>query len=236
MVPDSPERVTSALFEITRRQAPQPKPVPALKFSIAISREMGAGGKRLASLVGAKLGWRVFDHELLEEMAADLNVRVGLLESVDERHVSWLQERMEAFAAVPFISESTYVRQLIETLLSLGLRGQAVIVGRGAAHILSHGSTLTVRLVAQLEDRIENIIREKHLSHDATARLVRATDAQRTRFVRDHFQSDPTDPVLYDLVLNTSRFSIEECADLVVDALAKRQRKSAAASAVTAKA
>jgi cytidylate kinase len=219
------------LFEIAIHQAPQPKLAPALKFSIAISREMGAGGKQLASSVGARLGWPVYDHELLEEIAADLHVRVGLLESVDERHVSWLQERMEAFAAVPFVSESTYVRQLIETLLSLSLRGHAVIVGRGAPHILSHGSTLTVRVVAKLEDRVENIVRAKNLSHDAAARLVRATDAQRVRFVRDHFQSDPTNPVLYDLVLNTSRFDIEECSDLVVDALAKRQRKSAAASA-----
>jgi len=230
MVPDAPERVTAALFEITRRQPPQPPAIPALKFSIAISRETGAGGNRLAALVGERLGWPVYDHELVEKIAADLHVRVGLLEAVDERHVSWLQERMEAFAAVPFVGENTYVRQLVETVLSLSLRGHAVIVGRGAPHIMSHGSTLTVRLVGQLDDRVKTVIQEQKLSHDAAVRLVRATDAQRLRFVRDHFQCDPTDPVLYDLVLNSSRFSIEQCADLVVDALAKRQRKTVASA------
>lgn len=225
MDPTSPERVAAALFEVTRHQAPPPK-LQILRFSLAISREMGAGGKELGRLVGSRLGWPVYDHELLEEMAADLNVRVGLLESIDERHVHWLQERMESFAAVPFVSESTYVRQLIETVLTLGLRGHVVIVGRGAPHILSHSSTLTVRVVGRFEDRVAKIGREHSLPHDAAARLVKATDAHRLRFVREHFQADPSDPVQYDLVLNTSRFTLDECADLVVDGLVKRERRS----------
>jgi cytidylate kinase len=226
MVPESPERVTTALFEVIRRQPPAAPPVPGMKFSIAISRETGAGGKRLARALGARLGWNVYDHELLEEIAADLQVRVGLLEAVDERHVNWLQERMEAFAAVPYVSESAYVRQLIETLLSISVRGNAVIVGRGAAHILSHGSTLAIRVVSKFDDRVENLVRELSLARDASARLIRATDAQRVRFVRDHFQCDPTDPVQYDLVVNTSRFNIEQSVELVVEALEKRQRSA----------
>lgn len=225
MNPESSERLTSALAEVASRTAPAPQ-LQVLRFSIALSRQLGAGGKDLSKLVGARLGWPVYDHELLEEMAADLNVRVGLLESIDERHVNWLQERMEAFGAVPFVSESTYVRQLIETVLTLGLRGHTVVVGRGSPHILPHSSTLTVRVVAQQEDRITRISRQKSLAYDAAARLVRATDAQRERFVREHFQVDPSDPGLYDLVLNTSRFTLEECADLVVDALLKRERRT----------
>lgn len=225
MDPAYPERIATALVEVTSRAAPPPQ-LQLLRFSLAVSREFGAGGKDLCKLIGARLGWPVYDHELLEEMATELNVRVNLLETVDERHVNWLQERMEAFAAVPFVSESTYVRQLIETVLTLGLRGHTVLVGRGAPHILSHSSTLTVRVVAALEDRIARVSRDQGLAYDAAARLVRATDAQRQRFVREHFQVDPTDPVLYDLVVNTSRFTLEECADLVVDGLLKRERRS----------
>ncbi len=222
------DRVTAALLEITRHQPSHP-PTPGRRFSITISREMGAGGHRLAELLGSRLGWPVFDHELLEQMAHDMHVRVSLLEAVDERHVSWLQERMEALAAVPFVSESGYARQLIETLLALELRGHVIVVGRGAAHVLSPSSTLNVRMVARLDDRVTNVMREQRLAQDAAVRLIRATDAQRVRFVRDHFQHDPLDPTQYDLVLNASRMKIDELAALTLEALARRQTAAALA-------
>jgi hypothetical protein len=53
----------------------------------------------VARAVAERLGWNVYDHELLEVVARDLHVRVKLLENVDERHVPWLQECVESFAA-----------------------------------------------------------------------------------------------------------------------------------------
>lgn len=52
---------------------------------------------------------------------------------------------------------------------------------------------------------------------------VAAIDRQRVQFVREHFNKDTTDPSLYDLVLNTERFSVEQCADLIVEALHRLQ-------------
>jgi hypothetical protein len=71
-------------------------------FTIALSRESGARGTSTAREVGARLGWAVYDHELLERIAQEMNLRTSLLESVDERKVSWLQECVEAFASVPW--------------------------------------------------------------------------------------------------------------------------------------
>jgi len=57
----------------------------------------------------------------------------------------------------------------------------------------------------------------------AAAERVRELDRERTRFVRDHVLKDPEDPRQYDLVLNTSHFSVTACADLITDALRQRQ-------------
>jgi cytidylate kinase len=152
-------------------------------------------------------------------------VRRTLIDSVDERQVNWLTECLEGLCSVPRVSQSAYVRHLVETLLSLGTHGECVIVGRGATKVLPLETTLRVRVVAPLEHRVEAVRREHGISRDEAARQVEATDRERDRFVQDHFQMDPTDPSNYDLILNASRFSLEKCADLIIVVLDRLQTR-----------
>jgi cytidylate kinase len=192
---------------------------PAAAPSVALMREAGTPGTSVAHEVGARLGWQVYDYELLERIAAESGLRVTLLESVDERHKNWLTECIEALAEVPAVNENTYVRHLVQTVLSLAALGRCVIVGRGAAFILPGERTLRVRLVGLLDDRIEGAARRLGLSREEAARWVEQTERERSRFVRDHFLKDQADPHHYDLVLHSSRWSVPECAGLIVDAV-----------------
>jgi cytidylate kinase len=160
-----------------------------------------------------------------------LKVGVGLLEGVDEKPASWLRESVEAFASVPTVTEAAYFRRLLQTLLALGARGECLIVGRGAVHLLPQATTLRVRLTARLEDRIAVMSRELGVSPHEAARHVDKSDRERARFIKDHFQKDPSDPQHYDLVLNSSRFSVEECGQLIIEALRRLQARSAGAAA-----
>src|SRR5262249_10511356 len=108
-------------------------------------------------------------------------------------------------------------------ILALGTHGQCVIVGRGAAHILPARSTLRVRLIGLHKDRMAAMARRLNISPEAAARKVEETDRQRAQFVRDHFHFDPTEPHHYDLPLNTSRWSVPQCAALIVQALHKME-------------
>jgi cytidylate kinase len=206
-----------------QRQAAGPGSAPA-GFTIALSREVGAGGTSVARAVGERLGWPVYDHELLEHIAREQNLRVTLLESVDERRTSWIEECMEAWGEIPAVSNSAYVRYLTETMLSLAAHGECVIVGRGAAQVLPPGSTLRVRLVAPPEQRVAWMMRERGLAQAEAARQVAHVENERTRFIRDHFQKDPTDVHAYDLVVNSGRLSVADCAGLIVDALHRLAR------------
>lgn len=227
---DDGERVTEALIRSTQHrgdfQAHQQAtraPEGRRPLTIALSRETGSRGASIARAIGMQLGWNVYDHELLELIARDLQVRVKLLEEVDERHVGWLQEAIEAFCDVAVVREGTYVRHLVETMLSLAARGRCVIVGRGAPFVLPASTTLRVRLTAPLEDRIANVCREQHLSRHEAARFIAQTDRVRMQFVREHFMRDPSDAGHYDLVINTRMFSDDECAALIADASHARQ-------------
>jgi cytidylate kinase len=189
-------------------------------FTIAISREAGIDAGAVAAAVGAALGWKVWDHELLEAVAACMHTRPSELAPVDETHISWLQESIESLLDMHAVSQIAYVRQLVKTLETIAHHGACVVVGRGAAHILPAETTLRVRLVAPLEDRVTAHMRLSGETnrHDAT-RQVERIDRARSRFVTEHFHRDPNDPASYDVVLNMSRLAIDDCATQIVDAL-----------------
>lgn len=196
----------------TRREN-QPPPI-----TIALSRQAGSGGADIARALGARLDWPVYDHELLTRIAEEKGLHARLLEQLDERAVSWLEEIVQSFSSRPAPSEMSYFKGLAELLASLSKVGHCIIVGRGAAQILPAETTLRVRVVAPREKRIASIARSKDLTPDHAEKWVDHTDRERTRFVERHCRVDPNDCMCYDLILNSGRLTVEECATLIVSA------------------
>ena len=234
----SPVGLTEALvrasqhWQLRHQESTGPEKAASAPFTIALSREAGTYGAAIARAVADRLGWPLYDSELLQRIAEDMGVHQALLRSVDERQVSWLSECLEGFSSRPGISQHAFIRRLIQTLVSLAAHGECVIVGRGATKVLPAATTLRVRIVAPLEHRIEAVRREHGISRDEAARRVEATDRERDAFVREHFQTDAADPRNYDLVLNAARFPVEQCAELILAAL-NRLRAASAASSVS---
>lgn len=193
------------------------KSKPAM--TIALTRESGTQGTSVARAIGERLDWPVYGYELVEMIAQKAGLRTSLLETFDERQKSWLLECVEGFTSTPGLSEIGYARQLAETILSLGTLGRCVIVGRGAAQILPQKTTLRVRLVGLLSDRIRTASQQRGLSSVDAQRHIKESDDQRIQFVKSHFLKDPSDPTECDLLLNRSRWSVAECADLIVQTL-----------------
>jgi cytidylate kinase len=85
---------------------------------------------------------------------------------------------------------------------------------------------LRVRLVAPLGDRIATVEKRRNLSFEEAQRWVEKTDRDRAHFIKDHFHKRADDPHLHDLMLNTSRFSLEECAAIIIDVLHRMQAEA----------
>jgi cytidylate kinase len=201
-----------------RRQA-QTQPSTVAAFAIAISREAETGGTAVAREVGDRLGWRVYDRELLQQIAADLGVRAELLDNVDEHRGNWLREAFERMLGVPYVPESAYVHRLVKIVQTIGALGDCVIVGRGAPFVLPAATTFRVRLVAPRDHRVASLRSRLGLDESSAESMLTTQDRERIGFVRDHFSKDPEEPSQYDLTLNVARFSAGECADIIVDGL-----------------
>jgi cytidylate kinase len=224
------DRQVEAL-ERAQRLLDQQRRGHATGLTVALSREAGTPGTTVARELGARLGWAVYDHELLDRISQETGLRVSLLESVDERRKSWLLESAEALSAGRAVSESGFVRHLMQTMQALGAHGRCVIVGRGSPFILPPATTLRVRLVGERADRIAMAAARFGKSREEAARWVEETERNRDNFVKDHFNKDATDPRYYDLVLNASRWSTAECVEFIVQGLRLLESRGAGGKA-----
>lgn len=213
-------RVAGALFDAFSKAKPVPPLAPpSPPFTIAISREAGALGKTVATEIGGRLGWPVYDREVLDKVAGEMGKPAFRVEGIDERPVNWLEECLRSLTTAEHVSTTAYHKHLIGVVRGLGLIGRSVIVGRGASCILPPATTLRVRLVAPLADRVKAIGRRRGLAHADAARWVAKTDKERSEFVRTHFHTDAAAAEQYDLVLNTARLSVADCAETILGVL-----------------
>src|SRR5262245_24603817 len=121
----SPVGLTEALvranqhWQLRHQEGAKPEQAASAPFTIALSREAGTYGAAIARAVADRLGWPLYDSELLQRIAEDMGVHQALLRSVDERQVSWLSECLEGFSSRPGINQFAFMHRLIQTLLSL---------------------------------------------------------------------------------------------------------------------
>jgi cytidylate kinase len=202
---------------------------------VAISRQFGSGGAWVGRAVAQRLGFQYADREILAEAARVLNVETDDVEPLEER-VRGFWERLGAMFAhgavdapfippvLPSVSESQLFaveRQIIETIAA---HGAAVIVGRGAVHVLSdRADVIRVFLHAPLPARIALAMEEYGFTDPETAAaVVRASDTQRARFARSLTGHDWCDALLYDVALNTETTGLDRTVDLLIDMVQRR--------------
>jgi hypothetical protein len=197
--------------------AEEPLGLPA-GLSIAISREAGARGGTIARHAGTKLAWQVYPQDLLEYVTQDAAARQEILDDLPAGAAAWVDEHLARLLRIDGVSHNPSVVDLARVVLFLGARGDAVVVGRGAGCVLPAASTLNVRIVAPLQDRIAYMTQWLRLTDHEAADHVRRLDQRRSEFVRTHFHRDPADVHQYDLILNSSLLGEDHCAELIVQA------------------
>lgn len=204
-------------FRGNRPPAPARAEVPA-GLTIAVSREAGSRGSVIAARVGARLGWPVYNQELLEYIAQEGAFRQDVVNDLPPAAGRWVGVQLERLLREQNLSQHPAIIDLARVVLALGAQGQAVLIGRGAGCILPGETTLHVRVVAPLADRIAYVSQWLRLTAGDAAEQVRLRDGRRAEFIGTHFHRQPGDLYQYDLVLNSSLLGEELCAELIAQA------------------
>lgn len=200
------------------RGAGKSRPTVPAALTVAISREAGSRGGSIARRAGAKLGWQLYSQELLEYIAQEGAFRQEVLENLSAAATAWVDAELDRLLKAQDLSRNPSILELARMVLSLGTQGQVVLLGRGAGYILPRATTLHVRLIAPLQDRIAYMSQWMRLTHEEAAEQVRLRDSRRAEFIATHFHRKPGDVYQYDLLLNTSLLGEELSAELIVQA------------------
>lgn len=182
---------------------------------IALTHEMGSLAKDVAEQIGRDLGLRVMRHEVVDQVSSRMHVPTSLINRLREGKAGAL-ERLRADRA----SLAVYIN---EEVLDVAAGGDVVLRGWGATcllHTVPH--VVCVRVTRPFAQRVAWL--SEYLGNDDVAFVedeIRRSD--RAHAARMHAQFGVTwgDPLLYDLVLNTGRVSVESCAGQIA-ALSRR--------------
>ncbi|MGE5842961.1 MAG: cytidylate kinase family protein, partial [Deltaproteobacteria bacterium] len=91
--------------------------------TICISRKLGIGAMEVANRVAEKIGYRVVDHQLLQHIAIDANLREKNVEIFDERYPGKIAELVTlAFGEKAFI-KSDYTKHLFSSVYAIAALG-----------------------------------------------------------------------------------------------------------------
>lgn len=187
-------------------------------LSIALSREAGSRGSSIARRVSARMGWDIYTQEMIEVLAQESALNREIANELPEGAAEWVQEHLQQLLQEQSISRNPQVMELARVIALLGVQGEVVLLGRGAGCVLPPASTLHVRLVAPLHDRVAYMGQCLRLTEEEADDQVRRRDQRRAEFLSTHFHRKPSDMHQYDMVLNTSFLGEETCADLIVQA------------------
>ena len=191
------------------------------RLTIAISRERGAGGASIAKKLAERLEWPLYDRELLQHIADQTGVQEALLKDLDEQRPSWFSEILKSLGTEKNIAAAGYAALLHKNLAALYVRGNCIILGRGAAQVLPGDRTIRVRLIAPFEFRVHRMTTLLPSGEDVV-KHVKQVDKDRRSFVKEYFNKDPDNFHDYDLTINTSRFDLENCCELIEQAMMGR--------------
>jgi cytidylate kinase len=200
-----------------------------LKPAITISRMTGAGGHVVASDLADYLQmhvpthdpWTVFDQNLVEKVLEEHNLEKRLADVMSEEHKGIFADIVESLIG-KHPSTWTLVEHTNATMLRLAALGNVILVGRGGVVITSKLSNVFhVRLVGSLEKRIEYGKRVYGVDRQAANDFIKKRDEGRKRYLKDYFDADIDNPLLYHLVINTDFVPYDEATQMIGDAVIK---------------
>ena len=182
---------------------------------ITVEREYGSGGGEVAQLLSERLGWKLWDHLLTEEIARLADCPKAVVEVREERSDPLYYRLFKSFLRGSYEgSINAYKLKLVdsETILKLTERvvrhaagkGNCVIVGRGSQHFLEDNpETLRVFLYAAREDKVRRVMAGGKTESEAQE-LVDTVDRDRVDFIQRYFGVEWPTRSLFHIMLNTS--------------------------------
>ncbi|GAK58417.1 hypothetical protein U27_05391 [Candidatus Vecturithrix granuli] len=176
---------------------------------ITISRQSGSLGTIIAKMLKEELHFEYLDKAKIEEILVS---EYG----IPEEHVEKFDEKKPAFWDIFSSDKDRYLHFMKTAIYEFARKGNTIIIGRGGQVLLKDvPGALHVCIVAPTELRIERIKTRYNYNDKLAEQIIRHSDSGRTGFHKFFFHVNWEDSSLYDLILNTQTYSVEQAVNVI---------------------
>lgn len=193
-----------------------------------IGREFGSSGKAVGEKLAEKLGIKVYDKELLQQAAKDSGFCEEIFENHDERPTnsflySLVMDTYSGgnYSSAPFLdmplNHKVFLAQF-DSIKKLAENESCVIVGRCADYALANRpNTVNVFIHADMDDRVKVVSKRMDITENKARDLCIKKDKQRSSYYNYYTSKKWGDSRSYDLTLNASKLSVDECVNIILE-------------------
>ncbi len=200
-------------------------------YVITIARGFGCGGKHIGLALSKKLGIPCYDSQILAMASNYSGISKDLFVQVDEklRGYHFLKRLMKTPNTdeivqptdKSFISDVNLYNIQAKIIKELEKNQSCIIIGKCANHILrDYDNVVSVYVEAPRKECVESIVNLLGVTEDEAHKLIYQTDKYRADYYKYYTGGEVrTNPVLYDMTINTARIGRDRSADLIVEYL-----------------
>lgn len=186
---------------------------------IAMNQEMGSQGKLVAEQLAADLGLEIVRHEIIDHLAEKMHLRKSML----QRFLQGKSGLIERWGT----DEASLALFKVEEILELAAKGNVIIRGWGATHVLRPIPHIPcVRVGAPFATRVKWLMNSLGTDdEEMAAEEIRHSDAAHRANMHRQFGVTWGEPMQYDLTLNTERLSVATCVEQIKQLLTRPEFK-----------
>jgi cytidylate kinase len=186
---------------------------------IIISRGAHHKGEQVAEKTAQKLGYACVSRDILLEASKQYNVPEIKLKKSMERAPGFLERLgFEKQKYISYVQSALLKRLKEDNIIYHGLAGHFFVKN------ISHA--LMVRIIVDIKDRVEYCMQSEKVSESKAYDMLKKLDEERKKWGQYLYGIDITDPALYDLVVNITKFSVDDAVDLVCRSIQMEQFKT----------
>jgi cytidylate kinase len=175
---------------------------------ITISRGSYSKGTEVAEKLAEELGYECISREILLAASEEFNIpEIRLTQAIKDA-----PSILDRF----IFGKERYVAYIRAAVLNGMKRGNAVYHGFAGHFFLRHvPNVLRVRIMLDVEKRVEQVMERENISAEAARRIIRRNDKERRKWSQHLYGIDTSDPSLYDLILNLDPMTVEEAVNVL---------------------
>jgi cytidylate kinase len=204
---------------------------------ITLEREYGSGGGVIAEKVATRLGWKLWDQLLTEEIARRLDCECRAVEEHEERRDPAYYRLFKAFMRGSFegslnaprlgMVDTDCVRDVVQKILpQIAEAGNCVIVGRGSAYYLNNRpDAFHVFIYGPFQEKVRRL-QMRGKSGKQAIELAETVDRDRAAFIKQYFDVDWPGRDRFHLMVNSS-MGDDVAVDIILDAVARFAKQPA---------